>query len=119
MKVAVSSTGKDLNSQVYSRFGRSACFIIIDTEDMSFEAFDNANLAMSRGAGIQSATFISSQGVVAVLTGNCGPNAMKVFSASHVGVITGQTGTIRETVERYKKGNMQPSTLDSRIIVTR
>ncbi len=110
MKVAVSSTGKDLNSQVDPRFGRCACFMIVDTDDMTFEAFDNENIALSGGAGIQSATFISSQGVVAVLTGNCGPNALKTFSAGHVDVITGQAGTVREAVDRYKKGILQPST---------
>jgi predicted Fe-Mo cluster-binding NifX family protein len=98
MKIAVSSTGRDLNSQVDPRFGRCACFIIAETDDMSFETFDNENVALSGGAGIQSASFIASKGAVAVLTGNCGPNAMKAFSAQGVEVYTGQTGTVREAI---------------------
>ena len=49
MKVAVSSSGKGLDSQIDPRFGRCACFLIIETEDMSFEAFDNENIALGGG----------------------------------------------------------------------
>ena len=45
MKIAVSSTGKTLESAIDPRFGRCAYFMIIDTEDMSFEVFDNQNVA--------------------------------------------------------------------------
>ena len=109
MKVAVSSNGKDLQSMVDPHFGRCAFFIIVDTDNMSFETFNNENMALSGGAGIQAAGFISSKGVDAVLTGNCGPNAMKTFSAAGVKVFTGMTGTVAEVVENYKKGGLTPS----------
>jgi predicted Fe-Mo cluster-binding NifX family protein len=110
MKVAVSSTGKDLNSQVDPHFGRCAFFIIIDTGDMSFEAFDNENMALGGGAGIQAAGFLSSKGVSAVLTGNCGPNAMKTFSAARIQVFTGLSGSVSEAVKKYQQGGLAPST---------
>ena len=110
MKIAVSSTGNDLSSQIDSRFGRCAYFIIVETDDMSFEVFNNENIALGGGAGIQSAGFVSSKNVKAVLTGNCGPKAMQVFTTDGVEVFIEQTGTVREAVERYKKGNLQSST---------
>ncbi len=110
MKVAVSSTGKDLQSQIDPHFGRCAFFIIVDINDMSFDAFDNENMALSGGAGIQAAGLISSKGVSAVLTGNCGPNAMKTFSAAGVQVFTGVTGSVAEAVEKYKQRTLTPST---------
>ncbi|MFO8083633.1 MAG: NifB/NifX family molybdenum-iron cluster-binding protein [Desulfobacterales bacterium] len=109
MKVAVSSTGKDLNAQIDPRFGRCAFFVVINPDDMSFEAFDNENMALSGGAGIQAAGFLSSKGVNAVLTGNCGPNAMKTFAAANIQVFTGMTGTVAEAVEKYKQGTLSPS----------
>ena len=109
MKVAVSSTGKDLNSQVDPHFGRCGFYMIVETDDMSFQSFDNENRASSGGAGIQAAGFLSSQGVKAVLTGNCGPNAMKTFSAAGVLVFTGITGTVAEAVEQFKHGSLTPS----------
>ena len=47
MKVVVSSTGEDINSQIDPRFGRCSFFIIIDTKDMSFESFNNENIALN------------------------------------------------------------------------
>ena len=110
MKVAVSSTGKDLESQLDPRFGRCGYFIIVETEDMSFEAFENENVGMSGGAGIQSASFVSSKGAKAVLTGNCGPKAIHALTAGGLEVFTGLTGTIKDVVEKYKKGEQRPVT---------
>jgi predicted Fe-Mo cluster-binding NifX family protein len=107
MKVAVSSTGKNLDSAIDPRFGRCSYFLIIETGDMSFEAFSNESVALGGGAGIQSAQFIASKGATALLTGNCGPNAMSALSAAGVKVIIGQTGTVREAVERYKRGDLR------------
>jgi predicted Fe-Mo cluster-binding NifX family protein len=106
MKVAVSSTGKNLDSPIDPRFGRCSWFLIIETEDMSFETFSNESIGLGGGAGIQSAQFIVSKGATALLTGNCGPNAMSALSAAGVKVITGQSGTVREAIERYKKGEL-------------
>lgn len=107
MKVAVSSTGKNLDSVIDPRFGRCSWFVIVETEDMSFDAFSNESIALGGGAGIQSAQFIASKGAEAVITGNCGPNAMSALSAASVKVIIGQTGTVREAVERYKRGELR------------
>jgi predicted Fe-Mo cluster-binding NifX family protein len=106
MKVAVSSTGKNLDSAIDPRFGRCSWFLIIETGDMSFEVFSNESVALGGGAGIQSAQFIASKGATMLLTGNCGPNAMSALSAAGVKVILGQTGTVREAVERCKKGEL-------------
>ena len=109
MKVAVSSTGQDLNSQIDPRFGRCAYFMVVDTDDMSFEAYDNENVALGGGAGIQSATFLASLGVSSVMTGSCGPNAMKTLAAAEVPVYTDQSGSVKEAVERLKQGALKPA----------
>ena len=106
MKIAVSATGKDLDCQIDSRFGRCAYFIIVETDDMSFEAFDNQNAALAGSAGVQSASFVASQAVKCVLTGNCGPKAASVFSSTGIDVYTGQKGVVRDVVENFKKGQI-------------
>jgi len=109
MKIAISSMGRDLSAQIDPRFGRCAYFVIVDTDDMSFEAFDNENIALGGGAGIQAAQFVASKGAKVVITGNCGPNAVRTLSAAGVEVIVGQKGTIRETIDNYKEGNLSQS----------
>lgn len=109
MKIAVSSSGQELNARVDPRFGRSPYFIIVEPETMQFEAVCNPNLSAMHGAGIQTAQMIANKGVSAVLTGNCGPNAFQTLSAAGIQVIVGITGTVKDAVERYKKGELKPS----------
>ena len=110
MKVAVSSTGFDLDSQIDSRFGRCACFMIVETDDMSYEALDNENISLSGGAGIQSGSFVASKNVQAVLTGKCGPKAMQTLVSAGIEVFTGYSGTVRNAVEKYKQGELTSTT---------
>jgi predicted Fe-Mo cluster-binding NifX family protein len=116
MKVAVSSTGEDLNAQLDPRFGRCAYFLVVDPDNMSFEAFENKSAVQGGGAGIQAAQFLASKRVEAVITGNCGPNAVQTLSAAGIELFGGQAGTVREVVERFKVGHLKPTseaTVDS------
>ena len=110
MRIAISSVGKELDSNLDPRFGRCSYFLIIETDDLSFEVFENENAALGGGAGIQSAQFVASKGAQAVITGNCGPNALQTFTAAGVQVIDGQAGTIKDIVNKYKNGELTPTT---------
>jgi len=109
MKLAISSTGRDLDSKVDPRFGRCSYFIIVDPDTMEYEAFENQSALLSGGAGIQAAQFVASKNVNVVITGNCGPNAMQVLSAAGIRVITGYGGTVRQAIEDFKAGKLTPS----------
>jgi predicted Fe-Mo cluster-binding NifX family protein len=107
MKIAVSSNGKDLlNSQIDPRFGRCAYFLIVNTDDMSFEAFENKGVALTVGAGIQAAQFIISKGAKALITGNCGPKAVQTLSMGGVELFDGQTGSVKKAIEKYNSNNL-------------
>ena len=106
MKVAVSSTGSDLDAQVDPRFGRCAYFLIVNPDDMTFEAFENESVSLGGGAGIQSGQFVASKGATVVITGNVGPNAIRTLDAAGLEVIVGVSGPIREAIERYKRGEL-------------
>ena len=110
MKIAVSAAGTSLDDQVDPRFGRCQNFIIIDPDTMEFEAVANTSAASGHGAGIAAAQMIVDKGAEAVLTGSCGPNAFGVLNSAGIKVLTGATGTIREAIESYKAGKLQPST---------
>ena len=103
MKIAISSTGKDLDSKIDPKFGRCPYYIIVETDDMSFEALDNESVALELGAGVQSVQVLVSKGVKAVVTSTCGPNAERALSAANVRVLVGQTGTVQDAIERFKK----------------
>ena len=110
MKIAVTSVSKELDAQVDPRFGRAACFIVVETESMAFEAVENGNVAASGGAGINSAKAVIDTGAQAVLTGNCGPNAERTLRAGNIKLYTGVTGTVAEAVAQFKAGSLQEAT---------
>lgn len=107
MKVAVSSTGEDLEAQIDPRFGRCQYFIIVDVDSMKYEAVLNESAMASGGAGIQAAQSVAGMGVEAVITGNVGPNAFQTLNASGIKIVTGANGSVSEAVERFKKGELK------------
>ncbi|MCA1793700.1 MAG: hypothetical protein LC660_07485 [Desulfobacteraceae bacterium] len=42
MKIAITSTGRDLSAEVDPRFGRAAYILVVDTDTLDFEIIDNA-----------------------------------------------------------------------------
>ena len=107
MKIAVSSKGNNLESEIDPRFGRAGCFILVDPETMSFEVVENRqNLHLAQGAGIQAAQTIVEQGANILLTGNCGPKAFQVLRATGVKVAVGISGLVQEAINQYKQGKI-------------
>jgi predicted Fe-Mo cluster-binding NifX family protein len=107
MRVAVTSTGSTLDAAVDPRFGRCLHFAVVETDDLSLESIDNASGSLGGGAGIQSAQLLAQNGVKAVLTGNCGPNAHQTLSAAGIDVFVGCSGTVSEVVERFTSGQIR------------
>lgn len=107
MKICITSEGGNLDSKVDPRFGRCQYFIIADTDTLAFEAIGNPNIESMGGAGIQSAQLVASKKVKAVVTGNVGPNAFQTLQAAGIEVCTGASGTVKEAVDKYKKGEFK------------
>jgi predicted Fe-Mo cluster-binding NifX family protein len=107
MKICVSAFSGSLDSEVDSRFGRCAYFVIVDSETMEFNAISNDSTNAAHGAGIQAAQTVANMGVEVVITGNVGPNAFSVLSAAGIKIVTGVSGSVREAVEKYKKGQLK------------
>lgn len=110
MKIAVSSTGTDLNSEVDARFGRAKVFLIVDEESGSVEFVQNTqNIDAAQGAGIQSARTVAEAGAEVVLTGHCGPKAFKTLNAAGIKIVVGCSGTVSKVLEQYRAGELKPA----------
>jgi len=107
MKICVSAASNSLDSPIDPRFGRCPYFVIVDSENMQFEAVPNMASDATGGAGIQAAQTIASQGAEVLITGNVGPNAFQALSAAGIKIVTGVSGTVREVVEKYKRGELR------------
>ena len=107
MKIAFTSKSNNLESEIDPRFGRCNFFLIVDIDTMVFESVSNKSSLSSGGAGIQAAQIIAKAGVEVVVTGNIGPNAFQTLSAAGIKVFTRTNGTIKDAIEKYKKGELE------------
>lgn len=108
MKVVVSSQGESLDAAASPIFGRCPTYIFVDTETNDVIAMPNPAMNQGGGAGIQAAQFVVSQGAQAVLSGNLGPNAYDVLEAAGVPGYLVPEGSVRQVVEAFKAGQLQP-----------
>ncbi len=114
MKVAVTSQGKELISDVDPRFGRAAFFILVDMDREDVVVHDNArNQAAPQGAGTRAAQDITDLGADALVTGNIGPKAYVALQANGIKVYVAATGTVAETVEKVARHELELRTADS------
>ncbi|KPJ49691.1 MAG: dinitrogenase iron-molybdenum cofactor biosynthesis protein [candidate division Zixibacteria bacterium DG_27] len=107
MKIAITSQGDQLSSEVDPRFGRCLYFLIVDSETDSFEAVQNPAVGAGGGAGIQASQLVLDKGVEAVVTGNVGPNAFRTLQGAGIKVYGGASGTIEESLKSFKEGKLQ------------
>jgi predicted Fe-Mo cluster-binding NifX family protein len=105
MKLALPTSGADLNAPLDTRFGRAARFLVYDTETETFALVDNRqNLAAAQGAGIQSAQNVAASGAQALVAGHCGPKAFRVLSAAGIQAYSSKAATVAEALAQYRAG---------------
>ncbi|MHC1724496.1 MAG: NifB/NifX family molybdenum-iron cluster-binding protein [Syntrophobacteraceae bacterium] len=111
-KIAITSEGPTLDDLVDPRFGRAAGFVVVDLENMETRYIDNGKTqVMGQGAGIQAAELIARAGVSCVLTGFVGPKAFQALSAAKIQIVQNLEGmTVRQAVDRFQSGEVQPAT---------
>jgi len=110
MKIAVTSTGTDLTSEMDPRFGRAAYFLVVDPDTMEFETVENSqNLSLPQGAGIQAGKTIADKKVDTLITGNCGPKAFRTLQAAGIKIVTNVSGRVVDAVEKFKNGELAPA----------
>lgn len=102
MKIAVSSTGKELDSFVDRRFERCPYFIIIDTETMNFESKFNPGTIRKDGTSSTALDIVSRNGIEAVITGDMRREAYKILSDANKKIITGVSGFINNVVKIFR-----------------
>jgi predicted Fe-Mo cluster-binding NifX family protein len=107
MKICVSASSDSLDANVDPRFGRCPYFVVVDSETMEFTVVSNDSTNAAHGAGIQAAQTVANMGAKVVITGNVGPNAFNVLSATGIKIVTGVSGSIRDAVEKYKRGQLK------------
>lgn len=107
MKIALTTSGNDLQAPLDPRFGRAPNYLVYDLEGSTFELIDNQkSQESSHGAGIVAAERVARSGATALVTGNCGPKAFRVLHAAGIKVYTSEATTVAEALAQYRAGQL-------------
>lgn len=106
MRIAISATGRDLDSSLDPRFGRCPYFLLVDPETEEYQAVPNPGISAGGGAGIKAAQEVVNQGVKTLITGQCGPNAFNILTAGGIRILQAPAGPVRRVLELYKQGEL-------------
>jgi predicted Fe-Mo cluster-binding NifX family protein len=102
--IAVPATGPSLEARVDPRFGRCACFLVVDPETLEFELRPNTAAMEVTGAGPAAARILDSAGISAVVASGLGVNAIQVLRSAGIEAYRVSAGTVRQAVESYRSG---------------
>lgn len=109
MKIAISSTGKNLDSNISDTFGRCPYFIIAEIKDdkiAGFEAIENISADQMGGAGISAAEAVAGKDIEAVITENLGPRATDVLRQFDIKAYKAG-GLVKEAVQKFIDGKLE------------
>ncbi len=106
MRIAISSKGKELSSEIDQRFGRTRYLIVYDTSDDNWQAIDNSAAEMAHGAGVQAAQTVVNQKVDVVVSSNFGPKAFLILQAAKIKVAQLAQGTVSEAIDLARNNQL-------------
>jgi predicted Fe-Mo cluster-binding NifX family protein len=108
MKIAVSAKGKSLDSDVDPRFGRSAGFVLFDTDTAnSSYLYNSAQRNITQRTGIQTAQMIAKAGTETLIIGQLGPKAAQVLNKSGIKIYAYRNGNVQEAVQAWQENTLK------------
>ena len=107
MKIAISARGRTVGDLVDMRFGRTEYFLIADENGLIIDVLDNAAQSATGGAGIAAAQAVLDAGADILITGQLGPNAMKVIKSAAIPAYQAINGTIEDNLKAYASDKLQ------------
>lgn len=107
MKLCFTAKGATLESLSEDRFGRAPYFIIVESENGSFEAIQNLYADGAGGVGPKAAQVLIAQDVKALISGQVGGNAKEVLVAAGIAMYVYKAGgTVKDAFDQFTKNTL-------------
>jgi len=103
MRIAISSTDQNIESNVSDVFGRCPYFIIAEIKNDKIEKIEtikNESADQNSSAGISIAQLMAEKNINIVITGNVGPRALDVLSQFKIEVYSGE-GIVKDVLQAF------------------
>jgi len=110
VRIAISSTGTELNDLVDPRFSKCRYYIIIDTDARETKVVENAAAYVCVLRDTTTGNLVAGQKTDVVLTGHIGRKAAAILLAAGVRIFTGASGKISSAIEAFRAGKLEEMT---------
>ena len=105
MKLLISASDIDIESNIDTTFHWSYCFLVLDTSDNSFKSLDNK---IKNHPGLIEDIingFVKNDGIEAVITYEIGSKAFKIFKQHGVKIFQSR-GKIIHAINKFEDGRL-------------
>jgi predicted Fe-Mo cluster-binding NifX family protein len=110
MKICFTAQGTSSDALTEERFGRAPYFIIIESENGSFEAIKNPVAGGGGGVGPRAAQVLIANNVKALVSGQVGGNAREVLAAAGIAVYKSHSGgSVKDAFEQFTNNTLARS----------
>ena len=112
MKVAITTTGKDLKSSVSQLFGRSSDFIVVNLEDDEIKVLSATPnpVKYEKGAGNLAAQLMVEHQIEVLISGEMGPVAFHILKNAGIRVYKGSRVDVEKNLKHLMEGRLKEVT---------
>jgi predicted Fe-Mo cluster-binding NifX family protein len=109
MKIVISATGRNIESEIDTKFHRSPFFLIVDTKTNSQKTIENTTRERPSEIGATVGQIVANTGIDAVITTDIGPRAFEIFGQYGIKIYQAK-GKITDAIEQFEKGKLSEIT---------
>jgi len=109
VKIAISSTDRNIESNVSDVFGRCPYFIIVEIQNKKIkktEAIKNEGANQIRESGISAAQLVAEKNVSIVIAENVGPRALDILKQFNIEIYSG-AGAVKDILQKFIDGKLK------------
>ena len=105
MKVVISATGRNEESNIDEKFHRCPFFLVIDTKTNLLKTLENTKKEYPDEIGAFVGQIVANEGVDTVLTTNIGPRAFAIFEQYGIKIYRAK-GKVSAAIQQFKEGKL-------------
>ena len=105
MKIAISTNGRGLDSNIDVKFERCNCFLIIHLEKNILKPIDNKIKDRPHEIGSTVGKLITKEEINSVIAADIGPSAFDIFKRHGIRIYQAK-GTVEDAIRLYKNGKL-------------
>ena len=109
MKIVISATGKDKESNIDKTFHRCNFYLIIDTKTNTLKTLENTTREHPSEIGATVGQIVADTGIDAVITTNIGPRAFEIFERYGIKIYQAK-GKVNDAIQQLEKGKLSEIT---------